>query len=108
MVIKKDQLWVTDDADVVWSLQPDHGQVLWKQVHLKARGLTSPVWTSKALVVADRQSMLHALSLHDGTLIGRMNLSAPVWTPPVAQGKRLFVLTENGYLYAIDIVSKRS
>lgn len=100
------RLYVADDDGIIWSINPNNGQVNWKQTHLKARGLTSPVWTPAGLVIADKTGMIHVLSLHDGGLIGRTSASGAISTNPVLSGHRVLILTEQGQLYAFDIQSK--
>ncbi|MCX7115350.1 MAG: outer membrane protein assembly factor BamB [Gammaproteobacteria bacterium] len=99
------QLYVSDDSDVVWSLDPNNGQVYWKQVQLKVRGLTSPVWTKNGILVGDRMGLLHVLSTRDGALMGRTTLKGAVVGTPVVVGNQVIVLTQTGDLFAFRMVS---
>jgi outer membrane protein assembly factor BamB len=100
------RLYIADDNGIIWSINPNNGQINWKQIHLKARGLTSPIWTPNGLVIADKTGMIHVLSTGDGGLIGRASVSGSISTNPVVYEHRVLILTEQGQLYAFDIQQK--
>lgn len=103
IVLRGDTLYFTDSDDVVWSLNRHTGTVNWKQTSLKARGLTEPVMVGKNLVVGDKSGYLHFLEPQTGDVLARSQLSGGVSTSPSAQGKNLYVLTDNGLLNQLSV-----
>lgn len=103
MIINKNNLYYTDSHDVVWSLDRNSGQVIWKQTGLKARGLTEPSIVKGNLVVGDKTGYLHILSTQTGELIGRSQVAGAVTVSPTVSGKQMFVLTNNGMLNQLSV-----
>lgn len=105
MVLGAGKLFMIDDQDDVWAIEPMTGQVNWKQEALTARGLTSPVWMHRGLVVVDKLGWLHVLSPKNGALIGRVALPTSVRITPVVSGEQIFVVTQAGRLYCYKVIS---
>ncbi len=103
MILKDNNLYLTDSNDVLWSINARNGQVNWKQTALKARGLTEPVLMGKQLVVGDKTGYLHVLGSQTGKLLGRTQLSSAVTVSPNAVGKNVYVLTDNGMLNQFSV-----
>lgn len=103
MAAKGNTLFITDSNDVIWSINSQNGQVNWKQVALKARGLTEPVLIGNRLFVGDKTGMMHVLSTSNGEFLARTPMNGAVTVAPVASGNQLYVMTANGKLscYAV-------
>lgn len=103
MVMDNDALYFTDSEDVIWAVNKQNGQIKWKQVSLKARGLTEPVLLGKKLIVGDKTGVLHILARKNGELIGRKQLDAPIVSPPEVTGNQIYVMTTNSKLNYLSV-----
>ncbi|WP_028372939.1 outer membrane protein assembly factor BamB [Legionella lansingensis] len=103
MAIDGHSLYLTDSEDIVWSINRQNGQVNWKQVALKARGLTEPVLMGNRLIIGDKTGLLHVLATSNGDLVSREQLSGAVGTAPSVSGKNIYVLTSNGKLNRFSV-----
>jgi outer membrane protein assembly factor BamB len=103
MAIDKTSLYFTDSEDVIWSINRQSGQVNWKQVSLKARGLTEPVLLGKRLIIADKTGVMHVLAISNGALISREQLSASITTTPSVSAGNIYVMTTNGQLNRFSV-----
>lgn len=103
MVLKSNNLYLTDSNDVVWSINSRTGQVNWKQTALKARGLTEPVLVGEDIVVGDKTGYLHFMGAQTGELLARSQLSGAVSISPNVSGRNLYVLTDNGMLNELSV-----
>ncbi|KTC98033.1 outer membrane protein assembly factor BamB [Legionella erythra] len=98
MVVRGGSLYLTDSNDVIWAINTRNGQVNWKQVALKARGLTEPVLMGDRLFVGDKTGMMHVLSTQSGEFLARAPMNGAVSVAPLALGNNLYVMTSNGKL----------
>lgn len=105
MAMDATTLYLTDSNDVLWAMDRQNGQVKWKQLSLKARGLTEPVLMGNRLIVGDRTGLLHVLSTQNGELIGRHTLSSPVDIAPAVAGGHVYVMTTDGKLTSLAVSS---
>ena len=96
-------LYVTDSNDVIWALDRQNGQVKWKQMALKARGLTEPTLMGNRLIVGDRTGYLHVIATRNGTLIARKQLSGAIDIAPAVVGNNIYVMTANGKLNRLSV-----
>lgn len=103
ILLHADNLYLTDSNDVLWSLDSKTGNVNWKQTALKARGLTEPVLIGSNLVVGDRSGYLHFLDTQAGDLLARTQVSGGINSAPIAVGRKLYVLTNNGMLNELTV-----
>lgn len=103
MAIDANTLYMTDSDDVLWAFDRHNGQVKWKQVSLKARGLSEPVLMGNRIVVGDRTGYLHLLSTQNGELLSRTQLSGAIDISPSVSGNRVYVMTANGKLNCISV-----
>lgn len=103
LALDTNTLYVTDNDDILWAIDRQNGQVKWKQPALKARGLTEPVLMGHRLVVGDRTGYLHVLSSHNGEMISRTQLSAPIDIAPAVHGNNIYVMTSNGKLTRLSV-----
>src|SRR5450631_2473830 len=96
-----ENLFVTQSDGAVVALHDRDGSEVWSNDRLKRRGLTTPVETSTAVVVADYQGYMHWLDKNTGTLLARERVSKErVTNAPVAAGDTVVVLTDGGKLAA--------
>lgn len=103
MAIDGNSLYLTDSDDVVWSINRQNGQVNWKQVSLKARGLTEPVLLGNRLIVGDKTGLIHVLATSTGNLISREQLTGAVTMTPSISNGSLYVMTNNGRLNRFSV-----
>ncbi len=98
------QLYVTDDEDHIWAIDPRNGAALWKQEKMYGRKLTAPVPMGRYVLVGDYEGYVHVLSPEDGSIIGRIRIGDdPISTPPVVVGDVAYVLGDGGDLAAITV-----
>ncbi|MCU7876531.1 MAG: outer membrane protein assembly factor BamB [Candidatus Thiodiazotropha sp. (ex. Lucinoma kazani)] len=96
------QLFITDDADHVWSLDATNGATLWQQKALHARRLSAPAMLEDYLVVGDFEGYLHWLSQEDGRQLARVKIgSDAIRLKPLVSGDIVYVLDEGGTLSAL-------
>jgi outer membrane protein assembly factor BamB len=103
MAIDNSNLYVTDNDDVLWAFDRVTGQVKWKQLSLKARGLTEPVLLGNHVVVGDKTGYLHVLSRQNGEILARMPLKSPIDIAPAVSGNDLYIMTVNGQLTRLAV-----
>lgn len=64
---------------------------------------SSPAVADGVVYVGASDGVLYALSLADGTELGRHDLGAPIASSPLIHGGRLYVAAYDGNLYAFDL-----
>jgi outer membrane protein assembly factor BamB len=89
-------LYYVDSHDVIWALDRLNGQVRWKQLLLKYRGLTEPLIMDSWLIFADKLGYLHILSKNNGEILARNKLNAPVEVSPAVSAPNVFVMSSKG------------
>jgi outer membrane protein assembly factor BamB len=98
------QLYVTDDEDRVWAIDPRNGAALWKQEKMHGRKLTAPIPMGNYVLVGDYEGYVHVLSPEDGALLGRIRVgSDPISTPPYVVDDVAYILGDGGDLAAITV-----
>jgi outer membrane protein assembly factor BamB len=101
LYVDPDNLYVTESDGGVVALRDRDGSELWHNDKLKRRGLSTPVLTTTAVVVADYQGYVHWLDKATGKLVARARLSKyRVTNAPVAVGDTVIVLSDGGNLAA--------
>ncbi len=103
IAMDEEALYLTDNDDIVWSINKQNGQVNWKQISLKARGLTNPVIKGKRLIIGDKTGLLHLISTKNGKLIAREQLKGSVIIAPAVSENKLYVMTANGKLSCFSV-----
>ncbi len=94
-------VYISQSDGIVVALRERDGSELWRNDKLKRRGLTEPVLTSTAVVVADYQGYVHWLDKATGELVARQHLAKDrVSNPPAVAGDTVVVLTDGGKLGA--------
>jgi outer membrane protein assembly factor BamB len=97
-------VYVSDAEGVLWALDADSGNALWRQEQLKLRRLSPPAVFGDYVVVGDYQGYLHWVSPEDGALVARQRIgSGPISTRPRVVGETLYVLGADGELAAIAL-----
>ena len=103
MAIDNTTLYVTDSDDILWAFDSISGHVKWKQLALKARGLTEPVLLGNRLIVGDRTGFVHVLATQNGELVSREQVSGPVDIAPAVAENSVYVMTANGKLSRFSV-----
>lgn len=103
MTLSGDTIYLTDSDDVVWSINRHNGQVNWKQVALKARGLTEPVIMGSRLVIGDKTGLLHVIATSNGELISRSQVGGAIAIAPSVAGSNVYVMSTNGKLSRFSV-----
>ncbi|MET0012019.1 MAG: outer membrane protein assembly factor BamB [Sedimenticola sp.] len=97
------QLYVSDDNDFVWAVDPRNGSLIWKNEKLKARRLSTPAVMGEYVVVGDYDGYLHLLATEDGRLLGRTRVGEdPITTAPVVVDGVIYVYGDGGDLAAVS------
>ena len=96
------QVYITDDADHIWSLDATNGATLWQQKSLHARRLSAPALVDGNLVVGDFDGYLHWLSQYDGSLLARIRVGGDaIRVKPLVRDGVVYVLDDGGKLSAL-------
>jgi outer membrane assembly lipoprotein YfgL len=95
----------TEANGVVRAWNRSTGERVWDTERLKYRELTTPLWTSKGIVVGDASGWLYILSTQDGQLLNKIKTGSDGFaSPPTALSDGGFVvLTRNGSLLAYQL-----
>ncbi|MCI0509382.1 Beta-barrel assembly machine subunit BamB [Chromohalobacter marismortui] len=100
-------LFTVNAASHVLALDVDTGSVLWESDALEGRDLTAPTFIDGKLALGDYQGYVHLLDATSGEIVGRTELGGGgIDLPLLADGKRLYTLTNDGELAAYDIDEK--
>lgn len=82
----------------------DNHHDLWMNGDLLYRDITTPVTVSSYVAVGDFEGYLHLLAQTDGRFVGREKIDgAGLSAPVVADGSRLYVITNSGRLMAFEV-----
>jgi outer membrane protein assembly factor BamB len=101
LVVDDENLFVTESDGVVIAMRQRDGSELWRNDRLMRRGLSTPVETSTAVVVADYRGYLHWLDKATGALVARERVAKfRVGNQPVVSGDTVVVLDDGGKMAA--------
>ena len=101
LTVDGENLFVTQSDGIVVAMRQRDGSELWRNDRLKLRGVSTPVETTTAVVVADYQGYLHWLDKSTGALDARERVAKfRVGSPPVAVDDTVVVLDDGGKLAA--------
>jgi outer membrane protein assembly factor BamB len=82
----------------------DNHHELWVTGDLLYRDITTPVTVSSYVAVGDFEGYLHLLAQTDGRFVGREKIDgAGLSAPVVADGNRLYIITNSGRLMAFEV-----
>lgn len=98
-------LYLSDASSDVWQLDQRNGASYWKQTDLHQRRLSVPVVYDDYVVVGDFEGYLHWLSIADGRLLGRIEITdEPIVTQPIVIDNVLYVYASDGTLAAVKVL----
>ncbi len=98
-------LYLSDISSDVWQLDQRNGASYWKQTDLHQRSLSMPVVYGDYVVVGDFEGYLHWLSIADGRLLGRIEITdEPIVAQPVVVDDIVYVYASDGTLAAVRVV----
>lgn len=107
LAVADDLLYVSSRSGELVAVERKTGTIIWRQKALLYRELSRPVIHNGHIAVADLDGYVHWISSTDGRLLARLRpVSDPVIAPPVVNDGRLFVLTTEGKLAAVELRSR--
>ncbi len=84
----------------------DSKRELWAIESLLNRDITSPVTLSSYIAVGDFEGYIHLIAQSDGRFVARKKVDGDgVSAPVVVDGSRVFVITNGGRLFAMEVRS---
>ncbi|MCX4190220.1 outer membrane protein assembly factor BamB [Methylophaga sp. OBS3] len=96
-------VYLTDDESYIWSIQEGSGDSLWRQTRLLRRNATAPTIVGDYVVVGDLEGYVHWIARSDGRFVAREQIAkAPIVSQPVVADGKLFVISTDGRLTAIE------
>lgn len=100
MVASSNTIYISDANGLIWSFNAHDGLVNWRQINLRARGVTGPVMMGNYIVVGDQQGYLHWLDKEDGHFATRIKVGAKLFAAPIVENNILYAINNKGYLVA--------
>ncbi len=98
-------LYLSDVSSDVWQLDQRNGASYWKQTDLHQRRLSMPAVYGDYVVVGDFEGYLHWLSVTDGRLLGRIEITdEPIVAQPVVVDDIVYVYATDGTVAAVRLV----
>ncbi|MEM8484672.1 MAG: PQQ-binding-like beta-propeller repeat protein [Bacteroidota bacterium] len=93
-----------DNEANVYALDPKSGDVLWETLlDEQTTVVASPIVVDEQLYVIDERGILYAMSIDNGEIYWEQHVGAPVYNTAASDGRRLFVPTTRGRLFALDV-----
>ncbi|MHB8729021.1 MAG: outer membrane protein assembly factor BamB [Sulfuricaulis sp.] len=100
-------VYLTDADGEVIAYDQRTGASVWKQVHLRARGLNAPRYMDGLVAVGDFEGYVHWLSSDDGHFVARYRVSHSPIRSRVLYGQGLaYVSSQSGNLEALRLENK--
>lgn len=97
----EDALYLSDDESVVWALEQDGGETLWRNESLRGRRLTAPVIQGEHVVVGDLEGYVHWLSRDTGRVVARVRADETgIAVAPAVAGDLVLVQSLEGAVAA--------
>ena len=97
-------LYVSDTHGEVSQVDQRNGAALWKQKDLHNRKLTAAIAYEQYVVVGDFEGWVHWLSMNDGRLLARYQVSkSPIEATPVVVDGTVFIYAKDGTLAALRV-----
>lgn len=95
-------LYISDETDHVWAIDPDNGSSLWKNDKLYRRQLSAPAVIGDYVVLGDFEGYLHWLSREDGRILARTRVGKdPISSAPYVIDGVAYVYGDGGVLAAL-------
>lgn len=103
-VLVGDRLFTVNEASHVTAFDARTGEEVWRNRDLEGRWLTSPAFADGNLVVGDFEGYVHLIDIQNGRFTARTRVdSSGISVRPITDFRRLYVLTNNGRLEALEI-----
>ncbi|MDG1835829.1 MAG: outer membrane protein assembly factor BamB, partial [Pseudomonadales bacterium] len=84
----------------------DSKRELWASEALLNRDITSPVTLSSYIAIGDFEGYIHLIAQSDGRFVARKKVDGDgISAPVVVDGSRLYVITNGGRLFAMEVRS---
>jgi outer membrane protein assembly factor BamB len=96
-------VYAVDNRTFILSLNRFSGETVWVQEALRARPSSGVAVYQDMLVLGDFKGKLHVLDISDGRLIARKDLGSNIKVQPYVEDDRVYVINDNGKLYALEI-----
>ena len=97
-------LYISDTHGEVSQVDQRNGAALWKQKDLHNRKLTAAIAYEQYVVVGDYEGWVHWLSINDGRLLARYQVSkSPIEAAPVVVDGTVFIYAKDGTLAALRV-----
>lgn len=96
-------LVVPNDDGTVTAFSVESGALAWTNPKLGKRRLSPPLVLGETVLTGDNLGAVHALSMSDGALIGRVQLDGTPVQAIVPMGNRFLVQTAGGSVHAIGL-----
>ncbi|MBM4354198.1 MAG: hypothetical protein FJ109_10455 [Deltaproteobacteria bacterium] len=106
--VANERLFVLSADDHLRALDQESGRILWK-TKLGVSQVLAPVLIgsaqdpSAALLAVATGGPLYLVRASDGRIVGRFDAPGGFWSPPLAHGRSLYLVTGEGFLYRIDL-----
>lgn len=108
IIIDQGVVYLTDINSELWAVNQTTGSTIWNQKGLRARVVSAPVLHNDAVVVADYEGYLHAVSASDGRFVARQKIDSSAYlTQPqvMAAESALAIQTRSGRYTAFRLES---
>lgn len=93
---------VTDSKGLIWALNRDNGEVVWRQNDLESHQLTAPTTYEDYIVVADNDGRIYWMDDSDGHFVAREYLSTSgINATPLVYDSKVYVTSSNGNVMAL-------
>ncbi len=97
-----DNLFVVDTANNLYALGRNDGKVRWAATLPKARTWSGPTLAGGKLWLASNEGALVGVDAQTGRIATQSDIGDPVFISPVVAGGRMFVLTDDADLIAMN------
>ncbi|MFC0180711.1 outer membrane protein assembly factor BamB [Thorsellia kenyensis] len=102
-IVTDEVIYLTDQNDIIYALNTDDHQLIWKQESLNKRFVTGPALVGNNIVVADGEGFVFWLDKKTGTFVSKEKLdSSGFIANPITVGNKVILQARNGSVYAIE------
>jgi outer membrane protein assembly factor BamB len=101
VAIDSKNLYFADDQGNILALDKLSGASVWKQEQINKRKPATPVVFAGRVWVGDSTGLIHALSLNDGALVGRISTDGSAVKALIVAGDTLIAQTDKGGVFAV-------
>jgi outer membrane protein assembly factor BamB len=108
LAVDVNTIFVTDQHSELVALSRGSGRELWRKTELRNRDLSAPTVFGGSVVVGDYEGYLHWFDIATGELQARARAgSDPVTTQPLVLNENIYVMSDNGSMYAYRVKPKK-